>query len=369
MHHSTLAKWRDRTRGLQLSRAELTDRRSTGQRPSNRASDAVESRVLEVRRFLRDDSALGDHGAWAIREHMESEGDVEVPSLRTIGRILARRGALDARTRVRRPSPQPGWYVPEVAGGKSELDSFDVIEALVIRGGADVEILTAISLHGGLCQVWPVEVVLAKTVISALAEHWKTAGLPGYAQFDNDGCFYGSRRTPDAVGRVSRMCMALGVVPVFAPPAEHGPQSQIEAFNGLWQRRVWQRFEHADLKGLRARSRAWVLAHRGRHAERIERAPLRREFPAGFELDLQKHPEGRMVLLRRTDERGRVTLMKRHFLADRRWQGRLVRCEVDLGAGRIDFYALRRRDPGSQPKLGEAAYELPRKRFWEGPQD
>jgi hypothetical protein len=53
-----------------------------------------------------------------------------IPSRRTIGRIVDRRGVLDARRRIRRPI---GWYLPEVASGGSELDSFDTIEGLVLR--------------------------------------------------------------------------------------------------------------------------------------------------------------------------------------------------------------------------------------------
>jgi hypothetical protein len=142
----------------------------------------------------------------------------------------------------------------------------DVVEGLVIRGGRHVDILTAISLHGSLCAAWQEQAVLATTVVSALAEHWRAADSPRYVQFDNDGRFQGSRRVPRSVGRVTRICMSLGVVVVFAPPREHGPQSQIESFNGLRQRRVWRRFEHANLEELQSRSSAWVLAHRARHA-------------------------------------------------------------------------------------------------------
>jgi len=33
----------------------------------------------------------------------------------------------------------------------AELDSFDFVEGLVIRGGTDVCVLNTVSLHGGLC--------------------------------------------------------------------------------------------------------------------------------------------------------------------------------------------------------------------------
>jgi len=38
---------------------------------------------------------------------------------------------------------------------------------------------------------------------------------------------------PDAVGRVSRLCLSLGVIPVFVPPHEPGFQAALEAWSGF----------------------------------------------------------------------------------------------------------------------------------------
>jgi len=72
-------------------------------------------------------------------------------------------------------------------------------------------------------------------------EHWRAVGLPGYAQFDNDAIFEGAQVHPDTIGRVTRTCLSLGVIPVFVPPRETGFQAAIEGFNGLWQAKVWAR--------------------------------------------------------------------------------------------------------------------------------
>jgi hypothetical protein len=42
-----------------------------------------------------------------------------------------------------------------VARHEAELDSFDVIEGLMFTGGRRFEVLTGISLHGGLAVAWP----------------------------------------------------------------------------------------------------------------------------------------------------------------------------------------------------------------------
>jgi hypothetical protein len=62
--------------------------------------------------------------------------------------------------------------------------------------------------------------------------------LPRYAPFDNDMIFQGTHRYADALGRVTRACLSLGVVPVFVPPREMGFQATMESYNGWWQARV-----------------------------------------------------------------------------------------------------------------------------------
>jgi len=98
-----------------------------------------------VRTELKDESTLGEYGAQAIRRELAASGATALPALRTIGRILERCGALDGRHRRRHPPPPTSWYLPEVAARRSELDSIDGIEGLVIEGGTKVEVLNAVS--------------------------------------------------------------------------------------------------------------------------------------------------------------------------------------------------------------------------------
>jgi hypothetical protein len=198
----------------------------------------MEDRVLELRRELKDTSDLGEFGAVAIHRELVRPGEPVTPSVRTIGRILERRGALDGRYRIRRPAPPPGWYLPRVRQGQAELDSFDAVEGLVIRGGLEVEVLNGISLHGALPVSWPTAGITAKITVEKLVQHWQQFGCPGYAQFDNDNRFQGPHQFPDSFGRVCRLCLSLAVVPVFVPPRETGFQAAIESYNGRWQAKV-----------------------------------------------------------------------------------------------------------------------------------
>ncbi len=326
-----------------------------------RTDRALEDLVLDVRQFLRDESVLGEYGPAAIRRELEARSDLPgpPPAVRTIARIIERRGALDARHRVRRPGPPPGWYLPDLRRRVVELDSFDVIDGLRLKGGLTLDILTGISLHGGLVAVWPTAGVSARSTVRMLDEHWQAVGLPAYAQFDNDPRFIGTHAHPNSIGPVIRFCLALGVVPVFAPPRETGFQASIEGFNGTWQRKVWARFWEPSLADLQVRSAAYVAASRQRSAVRIEAAPDRALFPLERPIDVTGPPSGRLVFLRRTSESGTASILGLRYPVDRRWVHRLVRGELDIDARLIRFFALRRREPDDQPCLGEATFELP----------
>jgi hypothetical protein len=362
---STVEYWVSRCAGQRLDRVDFATRKRGPRRPANKVTTEVEQLVLTLRQELKESSALGEFGAAAIRQEMVARDVEEIPSVRTIGRILERRGALDGRRRVRRAPPPRGWYLPDVAAQKAELDSFDVVEGLVIQGGYAVEVLNAISLWGGLVESWPRAKITAKTVVSAILGHWQRFGLPSYAQFDNDTVFQGAHQHRDSLGRVARMCLALDVVPVFTPPRETGFQAMIENFNGRWQAKVWSRFTFESRKHLLGQSAKFITASRRRVAARIQAAPARYSFPEDWKLDLQAELQGTVVFLRRTDDSGRARLLGRTFPVDRQWPHRLVRADVDLDQDVIRFHALRRREPAWQPLLQTVDYRFPRKPFHE----
>ena len=355
--------WIKRCKGQRLDRFNFEDRRSGPRNPWNRTPVRKERRVLSMRKQLRERSVLGEFGAQAIYRVLREGGEREVPAVATIGRILKRHGQTDAQARVRRPPPPRGWHLPTVAAGKAELDSFDFIEDLKLEHGPQFSVLTATSVHGNQADAWPRVAMGAREVVAGLTARWRAMGLPDFAQFDNDTRFQGAHQFADTVGRVSRLCLALDVTPVFAPPLEHGFQNCIEAFNGLWQAKVWQRFHFASLESLQSHSRDYIQAHRQRTTQRGEAAPQRRPFPHQWRFELDRPLDGTLIYLRRSDAQGYVRLLGRHFAVDRLWIHRLVRCEVHFEQQRILCYALRRRNPTDQPLLADIPYQHPNKPF------
>src|SRR5215468_7952730 len=136
---ATVAFWVQRAKGQRLDRVDWADR-SSAPHYSRRTDTSLEELVLQIRRELAD-SDLGAVGAIFIQQALRQRGSGPLPSVRTINRILGRRGALDGRTRTRRLPPPRGWYLPDLAQAQVELDSFDIVEGLVIKEGPQVEVL------------------------------------------------------------------------------------------------------------------------------------------------------------------------------------------------------------------------------------
>ena len=358
--------WLQRAGHEPLDQIDWSDRPPIPHHSPHKISPALERRIVATRRALAQ-SPLGFVGALSIAQALSPGLREPLPSLRTIGRVLRRQGVLDGLRRWRRPPPPPGWYLPAAAGGRAELDAWDFIEDLCLAGGRWVHVLTSRALAGPGCGAWPASGAgTTARVLEALPAHWRRHGRPAFAQFDNDLRFLGPSRYPDTLGQVVRLCLQLDVTPVFAPPAEHGLQNLIESFNALWQAKVWDRFQHANVPALVARSDRFVTALWQRRAARSETAPARRPWPRPWQFHPQAPLRGQIIFIRRTDAHGRLHLLGHVWELDPTWPQRLVRAEVDLDAHQIRCYRLRRLAPQDQPLIKIIPYRLPHRHRTDG---
>lgn len=360
---NTVRLWARRSATVPLEQMEWADRPSAPHRVHNRTAPELEQQILTCRRQLASpENALGFVGADAIAEALDGQG-VRPPHPRTITRILRRYGVLDRLGRHRFSAPPTGWYLPALARGLVDCDTFDVVEGLVLEGQGAVEVLTGVAVWAPRVAAWPLPTVHAHDVVECLLRHWRTVGVPAYAQFDNDTRFQGPHSHPHILGRVTRLCLSLGVTPVFTPPRETGFQASVERFNGLWQTKVWMRMHHANLASLQGRSERFVAAYVARRAIRLDGPPVRQAVPPDWQLDFQRPLQGALIYLRRTDDHGAVVLLGRRLVIDPSWAHRLVRCEVDLSHHVIRVFRLRRRDPHDQPLLATIPHRVLQRPF------
>lgn len=358
----TVHVWVERAAGRRLDQVDWRGRAPGCRVAPNRTPAEIERWILQLRDTLRHESILGEYGAATIHATLQAATASPVPAIRTISRILVRHGRVDRRQRVRRPPPPPGWYLPEVAAHRAEVDLFDVLEDLKLERGPLIDVLTGVSLHGGLPAAWPLRTATTSRILPCLRTHWQAVGCPAYAQFDNDTRFQGAHQHPDVFGRVVRQCLQLGITPVFVPPREFGLQNPIEHFNGLFTAKVWRRFFFPSLAAFHQHTLRYLTARRARLAARIGSAPPRAPWSAAWRFRPAVLPPGRVIFVRRTTARGTVELLGHTWPVDRTWCHRLVRVEVALGAeeSTCTCYALRRNAPTEQPLLAMWPYHYPR---------
>jgi len=361
---TTVERWNNHAKGKRLDRINWNDQPNESVNPVNRSNENVEHCVLTLRKQLKEDSPLGEHGADAILREMKQRECPVPPSRATVNRILKRYGELDGRQRRRFKVPPTGWYLKPLARKLAELDQFDYVEDLCIEGGKAFQVLNGISLHGGLVGSWPMNRMTAENTVQKLIEFWTEFGLPDYAQFDNSTVFQGSR-WPDSLGRVIRCCLSLNVIPVFVPPRETGFQASVESYNGRWERGVWKRFRFENLNGVQRQSAAYVEANRMKNWERHEAAPTRWQIPKEWTLDYSRKPKGKVIFIRRTTDDEYVETMGHWWLVQGAGAHKLVRAEVDLTKNKISFYRIRRREPSVHELIAVAKYHFPNKPFKE----
>jgi len=361
---STVERWVARAKGKRLDRVDWSDRPDGSAKPGNRTSAKVEQCVLTLRKQLKENSALGEHGADAILREMKQCECPLLPSRATVHRILKRHGELDGRQRKRFKPPPTGWYLKPLAKKIAELDQFDYVEDLCIEGGTIFQVLNSISLHGKLVGSWPMSRMTSENTVQKMIEHWSEFGLPDYAQFDNATVFQGSR-WPDSLGKVVRCCLSLGVTPVFVPPRETGFQASIESYNGRWQDGVWKRFRFENLNDVQRQSDKYVDAVRTKNQERYETSPTRWQMPKDWTLNYATRPQGKVIFIRRTTNEEYVEVMGHHWLVTGAGAHKLIRADVDLTKNVIAFYRIRRREPNVHEMIATAKYHFPNKPFKE----
>jgi hypothetical protein len=82
---------------------------------------------------------------------------------------------------------------------------------------------------------------------------------------DNELSFWGSLRHPGAIGKVIRLCLSLGVTPVFIPVREPWRNGIIEHFNDTMQRYLLKRERYNNLIELKLSAEEFANVHNEHH--------------------------------------------------------------------------------------------------------
>ena len=335
----------------------LQDRSSAPIQPYREWSESVRQIVLNSRRERQEAKQPGYRfsliSAEAISYELCELGFQLVPSVRTIHDWLKQAGLVvrgrseEKAERAAKPYPAPACQMT------NDLHEVDLKGPFYLSSSPQKYYL--IALRDACSKRVALSVaqnMQSETVIDFLMTAWKKLGLPKVLQMDNGLEFRGSNRYPRSLGKLVRVCLDLGVEPLFIPTHEPWRNGVVESLNGLLDRLFLEREYFDDFAHLQACAAEVEMAinttHRlpaleGKTPTEFVQADTLRLLPENYlwrnrNLQLVK---GKVSFIRLVRQSGRITLCvndKFEIGTDYQWQ--YVFASVDVEAHRLDVFHL-----------------------------
>jgi hypothetical protein len=203
----------------------------------NQTPEAIERRIVRLRRQLARRRPcrmrFAGVGARTIQHEYRKRYGTS-PHQSTIHRILKHHHlVVPARPQRARYRPHPSADVPNA------VQATDIITRW-IYGGSVVQTFNTVDVYSNdVCSTVHADKTGAEAC-QHLLQTWKTLGIPGLAQFDNEAAFSGGRYA-QAISQVVRLCLYFGIPVLFTPLGEASYNWPVEIFNDLWAQRFWNR--------------------------------------------------------------------------------------------------------------------------------
>lgn len=316
-------------------------------RQPRRAAQDIEDIVTVVRLSLYNRGLFC--GAQAIRWELEELGVAPVPSVRTIGRLLARHALTHRRTG--RYEPKGKKYPAPVATHAGDLQQTDFVGPCYLSGPVRFYSLHSVDLATGCCAIEPMVQRNGQQTVDALWATWSRLGMPRYQQVDNELVFYGSPTHPRGMGSLIRLCLPLGIEPWFIPPGEPWRNGVVEKFNAHWRQKFLARTPMQSVTDLKPASRGFELRHNSyyRYSKLGGKTPHAALAASGVALRFPPTPQapqvplpkphmGRYHLLRFIRSDGRLDVFGEKFPMPPETIYEYVRATVDVERQRLSVY-------------------------------
>jgi transposase InsO family protein len=208
--------------------------------PPARIKKHMEQAIINIRKQL-EKTPYAQIGALTIQWHLEQKG-FAIP-LSTINKVIKRNHLI--RKKPVYQSKSINYPALEVTRS-NVLHQFDVVGPRYLKSDGPFYSANIIDAYDRRCVVNPLRRQTKTDIIHALIRSWQMLGLPQYLQMDNKLSLRGSNRYPHSVGLVIRLCLYLGIQPVFIPIQEPWRNGIIEKFQDVFDKTFFrvQRFKN-----------------------------------------------------------------------------------------------------------------------------
>jgi putative transposase len=348
--------WFDRywARYRRYGREGLKSRSRAPKHVHNKMPLHVEEAIARIRKILeeRTDPELkyAFIGAPTIRSELKRMRMEPLPSVRAIERALHRRGLAHPHHKRTSPNEPTGYYPAPVVNGPNDVHATDIVSRRIL-GGEKVSSFHLLDLarHYPLVRQYPDK--SADSAKRFLVTVWQTIGLSRLLQMDNEATFCGGYRVQRVFSQIVRLCLAVGVEPLFIPFYSPKRNADIESFNSDWDLAFWQRERFRDLEHVREESPIFERWYRTRYEppalEGLTPAEACPDFepcllPESFDGHQQEErlplTAGQVHFIREVNSKGQVFILNEAWTVDDKLAGEYVWATISTEEQRLQIY-------------------------------
>jgi putative transposase len=283
--------------------------------------------------------------AQAIHYEMHELGISPLPTPDTIHRWLKQAGRI--RERKSRKAPNPTY--PELpCEAVNDVQELDFKGPLYLQDHAHKYYLMV--LRDKMSKKTALRVLATKSmdaIVDFLVSAWQKMGCPRYLKMDNCLDFRGSNLYPRSPSKLVRVCLDLGVQPVFIPLREPWRNGVVENLNGLLARFLFRMRTFETEKQLhQAVQRMQTIINTAHRLPALE-GKTPQEFAANARLRYPPNNyawrtrdlrllKGNVIFIRFVRKSGRITLTaKDKFLVGKKHKWHYVLAVVDVAKQKL----------------------------------
>ena len=225
-----------------------------------RIDEMMEQTVIETRKYL-EKKLYSQFGALAISYDLNKQGIIS-PPVSTINKILRRNDLIHQRTKY---VPKGVNYPSLVISRSNYLHQLDVVGPRYIKEDGRFYSVNIIDAYDRRSSINPDRRQNRRAIITALICSWNTLGVPCYLQMDNQLAMRGSNHYPHSFGVVIRLCLYMGIQPLFIPLREPWRNGIIEHFQNVFDKMFFRTQYFKDFDYLYKKAKEFELFHNQNH--------------------------------------------------------------------------------------------------------
>jgi putative transposase len=323
-----------------------------------RSRDLYPGRIREFVLRSRQEREVGKRskyqhaliGAVAIHYELRELGVTPLPSARTIHTWLKRAGMVKKRRAKTKKPPNPTYPVL-VCKAVNDIHQLDLKGPFYLKGSAWKYYLASLrDIYGKKVAIRALADKKMETIIDFVVESWRKLGRPKKLQMDNGLEFRGSNRYPRSLGKLLRVCLDLGVEPVFIPTHEPWRNGVIENLNGLVGRLLlqakhfdtdWQLEREVHKLEISINTTHRLPALDGKTPQEFAAEAKLRSMPPGYEWRKRdiRLLKGYVSYIRLVRKSGRITLTANDkFLIGKRYKWQYGLARVNVRTQKLNIY-------------------------------